>query len=107
MLIKLNHFLATHELWVDGDEIIIIEKERKPDTTLIVPGQDEQPYTVVGLKSGRAYKVLDTPEEIVAKIAETYEEYDYPEISDEDAEALLEKYGMVFGQKEEENTEEN
>jgi uncharacterized protein YlzI (FlbEa/FlbD family) len=105
MLIKLNHFLATHELWVDGDEIIIIEKERKPDTTLIVPGQDEQPYTVVGLKSGRAYKVLDTPEEIVAKIAATYEEYDEPDILDEDVEEMLAKYGLFLGPpKEEENT---
>lgn len=67
MLTKLNH--PHGEVWVNLSEIVHMERENRPNTTLIVANEKEY-YTLLTLKNGRNVNVSDTPQEIVEACVE-------------------------------------
>lgn len=68
MLIKLTHPEPNYDLWIDSDEIIVMERYNKPDTILIKL-DDKPSVTALVLKSGRVMSCIETPSQVLSIIA--------------------------------------
>jgi uncharacterized protein YlzI (FlbEa/FlbD family) len=65
MLIRLSHPQA--EVYVNPNEISHIERETRPNTSLIL--NDEKKYmTIVSLKNSKILAVEETPDQIISLI---------------------------------------
>lgn len=68
MLLKLTHPEPNYELYVDSEEIVVMERFNRPDTLILRP--DEKPIqTALVLKSGRIIACKETPAEIAQLIS--------------------------------------
>ena len=67
MLIKLTHPEPNYELWIESNEIVVLERYNKPETTLIKL-DDKPTVTAIVLSSGRIMSCKETPEQILAMI---------------------------------------
>lgn len=65
MLTKLNH--PHGEVWVNLKEVIHMERENRPNTTLVLANEKEY-FTLLTLRGGRNVSVVDTPAEIAALV---------------------------------------
>jgi len=65
MLIKLMHPLDTHDLWVDVNEIVVMERKKKIKSSIIQPDDEVPEITVVVLKMGKTITCLESCEEIM------------------------------------------
>lgn len=68
MLIKLTHPEPNYELWIETDEIIVMERYNKPDSILIKL-DDKPSVTALVLKSGRVMSCIETPIQIFSIMA--------------------------------------
>lgn len=69
MLIKLTHPEPNYELWIESNEIVVLERYNKPETTLIKL-DDKPTVTAIVLSSGRIMSCKETPEQILSMIKE-------------------------------------
>jgi hypothetical protein len=67
MLLKLTHPELNYELYVESEEIVVMERYNRPESVLIRP--DEKPIqTALVLKSGRIIACKETPGQIHAML---------------------------------------
>lgn len=64
MLIKLTHPEPNYELWIDFDDIVVMERYNRPTTTILTMNDDRPNVTAVVLKSGKTMAVKETPDQI-------------------------------------------
>ena len=69
MLTKLTFPPANLTLYVDLSDIKYIERENRPNTNIILANEKDY-YTKIQLSSGRVIACIETPEYIMAKMAE-------------------------------------
>lgn len=63
MLIQLTHPEPNYELWVDSDEIIVMERYTKP-ASIIISMDERPPVTALVLKCGKTMACKETPAQI-------------------------------------------
>ena len=66
MLIKLTHPEPNYELWVDFDDIVVMERYTRPISTILTMNDDRPPVTAIVLKSGKTMAAKETPDQIFA-----------------------------------------
>ncbi len=67
MLIKLTHPEPNYELWVDSDEIIVMERYTRP-VSMLIQMDERPPVTALVLKSGKTMACKETPAQIHALV---------------------------------------
>lgn len=65
MLIKLTHPEPNYELWIESDEIVVLERYNKAESILIKL-DDTPTVTAIVLRSGRIMSCKETPEQIMS-----------------------------------------
>lgn len=65
MLIKLTHPEPNYELWIESDEIVVLERYNKAESILIKL-DDKPTVTAIVLRSGRIMSCKETPEQIMS-----------------------------------------
>lgn len=65
MIVQLTHPLETHELWADISDVIVMERKKKIQSTLITLDKNEPDMTVLVLKCGKQIACAETPEQII------------------------------------------
>lgn len=66
MLTKLTHPQPHFDLWIDLDEVIVMERYDPPKTTLITDQNERLRVTALVLRSGKTLSCKETPTEIEA-----------------------------------------
>jgi hypothetical protein len=66
MLIQLTHPEPDYELWIDPEEIIVMERYVAPKSS-ILRMENKAPVTALVLKSGKTMSCKETPDEIFVK----------------------------------------
>jgi hypothetical protein len=71
MLISLTHPEDNYELWIDTDEIVVMERYMRKKSTAILTLADDRPdVTALVLKNGKTMACKETPKEIFDLIAQ-------------------------------------
>lgn len=65
MLIQLTHPEPNYELWIDYDDIVVMERYTRPPSMLITMQDDRPPVTAIVLKSGKTLACKETPGQII------------------------------------------
>jgi len=66
-IVKLSH--PQLDVYVDLTQIDYIEREKKPNTTIIMPNEKEY-FTRLAMKNGRSIAVQESPESILKMISD-------------------------------------
>jgi hypothetical protein len=66
MLIKLTHPEPNYELWVDFDDIVVMERYNRPTSTILTMNDERPNVTAIVLKSGKTMAAKETPDQIFA-----------------------------------------
>jgi hypothetical protein len=67
MLIPLTHPEDNYELWIDTDEIVVMERYMRKKSSAILTLADDRPdVTALVLKNGKTMACKETPSEIFA-----------------------------------------
>lgn len=64
MLVKLTHPQQHFDLWIDLDEIVVMERYDPPKTQIITEQNDRPRVTALVLRSGKTLSCKETPEQI-------------------------------------------
>lgn len=68
MLTKLTHPEPNYELWVNLDDIVIMERYTHPQSVIITTNTDKPSVTALVMKNGKTMACKETPAEIMSMI---------------------------------------
>ena len=71
MLVNLTHPEENFELWVEYEEIVVMERYNKPNSIILTLNDDRPNVTALVLKSGKTIACKETPTQILEKIETT------------------------------------